>query len=221
MEKNLQKKSIETIQHSHLIGLSLVNFIIFAFYYFIYSGPGIKGNIPLYMKIYLIVSLLLWLILYLQEREYIFKNFNGSNYKIRVVTYMTINLLSGYNIPFLISSAYAFYFADSRDDTFTYWLLICGIIIVSAIGLFFFCLGEFEMFGIKNGGFIRIIGIILVLLSFGLLLYVSFIVPIDSEENRTIWMGMIMLFCSHLLIGRTYFYLGLLDYDIREDGVKL
>ncbi|MDU9352127.1 DUF5079 family protein [Staphylococcus warneri] len=221
MEKNLQKKSIETIQHSHLIGLSLVNFIIFAFYYFIYSGPGIKGNIPLYMKIYLIVSLLLWLILYLQEREYIFKNFNGSNYKIRVVTYMTINLLSGYNIPFLISSAYAFYFADSRDDTFTYWLLICGIIIVSAIGLFFFCLGEFEMFGIKNGEFIRIIGIILVLLSFGLLLYVSFIVPIDSEENRTIWMGMIMLFCSHLLIGRTYFYLGLLDYDIREDGVKL
>ena len=51
---------------------------------------------------------------------------------------MTINLLSGYNIPFLISSAYAFYFADSRDDTFTYWLLICGIITISAIGLFFF-----------------------------------------------------------------------------------
>ena len=50
---------------------------------------------------------------------------------------MSINLLSGYNIP-LISSAYAFYFADSRDDTFTYWLLICGLIIVSAIGLFYF-----------------------------------------------------------------------------------
>ena len=132
------KRSIESIQHSHLIGLSLVNFIIFALYYFIYAGPGIKGNIPLYMKIYLIGSLLLWLILYLQEREYIFKNFNRSNYKIRVVTYMTINLLSGYNIPFLISSAYAFYFGDSREDTFTYWLLICGLIIVSAIGLFFF-----------------------------------------------------------------------------------
>ncbi|PTK79109.1 DUF5079 domain-containing protein, partial [Staphylococcus haemolyticus] len=40
MEKNLQKKAIESIQHSHLIGLSLVNFIIFAFYYFIYTGPG-------------------------------------------------------------------------------------------------------------------------------------------------------------------------------------
>ena len=53
-----------------------MNFIIFALYYFIYAGPGIKGNIPLYMKIYLIGSLLLWLILYLQEREYIFKNFN-------------------------------------------------------------------------------------------------------------------------------------------------
>lgn len=43
--------------NSYLIGLSLVNFIIFGFYYFIYSGPGIKGNMPLYMKIYLIVSL--------------------------------------------------------------------------------------------------------------------------------------------------------------------
>ena len=53
MEKNLQK-AIESIQHSHLIGLSLVNFIIFAFYYFIYTGPGIKGHMPLYMKIYLI-----------------------------------------------------------------------------------------------------------------------------------------------------------------------
>ena len=31
---------------------------------------------PLYMKIYLIGSLLLWLLLYLQEREYIFKNYN-------------------------------------------------------------------------------------------------------------------------------------------------
>ena len=99
MEVNLQK-SIESIQHSHLIGLSLVNFIIFAFYYFIYSGPGIKGNMPLYMKIYLIVSLLLWLILYLQEREYIFKNYNRKNYKFRVAIYMSINLLSGYNIPF-------------------------------------------------------------------------------------------------------------------------
>ena len=98
MEKNLQK-AIESIQHSHLIGLSLVNFIIFAFYYFIYTGPGIKGHMPLYMKIYLIGSLLLWLLLYLQEREYIFKIII-ENYKFRVAIYMTINLLSGYNIPF-------------------------------------------------------------------------------------------------------------------------
>ena len=72
------------------------------------------------------------------------------------------------------------------------------------------------MFGIQKGSFIRMIGILIVLLSFGLLLYVSLIVPVDSEENRTIWMGMIMLFCSHMLIVRTYFYLGLLDYDIRR-----
>jgi uncharacterized membrane protein YesL len=77
------------------------------------------------------------------------------------------------------------------------------------------------MFGIQNGSFIRMIGILTILLSFGLLLYVSLILPVDSEENQTIWMGMIMLFCSHLLIGRTYFYFGLLNYDISEDGLKL
>lgn len=47
------------------------------------------------------------------------------------------------------------------------------------------------MFGIQNGSFIRMIGILTILLSFGLLLYVSLILPVDSEENQTIWMGMI------------------------------
>ncbi|MDQ7158089.1 DUF5079 domain-containing protein, partial [Staphylococcus warneri] len=73
----------------------------------------------------------------------------------------------------------------------------------------------------QSGSFIRMFGILVILLSFGLLLYVSLIVPVDSEENRTIWMGMIMLFCSHLLIGRTYFYLCLLEYDIKEEGLNL
>ena len=40
--------------------------------FYIYRS-SIKGHMPLYMKIYLIGSLLLWLLLYLQEREYILK----------------------------------------------------------------------------------------------------------------------------------------------------
>ncbi|MCE3022115.1 DUF5079 family protein [Staphylococcus pasteuri] len=220
-EENLQYLSIKSIQYSHVIGFSLVNFIILAFYFFIYSGVGIKGTIPLYMKVYLAISLILWLILYLQERAYILKHFNKNNYKSRTIIYLTISLLSGYNIPFLISSAYVFYFGDSRTDTFSYWLLIGGLIVVSAIGLFLFCLGEFEMFNIQNGGFIRLIGILILLFSFAGLFYLSLIVPVDSEENRTIWMGMIMLVCIHILIGRTYFYLGVLVYDIKEEGLKL
>ena len=52
------------------------------------------------MKIYLAISLLLWLILYLQEKGKILENFNRNNYKRRVCTYMLINILAGYNIPF-------------------------------------------------------------------------------------------------------------------------
>ena len=75
MEVNLQK--INRINSTFTFNRIIISeFHYFAFYYFIYSGPGIKGNMPLYMKIYLIVSLLLRLILYLQEREYIFKNYN-------------------------------------------------------------------------------------------------------------------------------------------------
>ena len=57
------------------------------------------GTVPNYMKIYLAISLLLWLILYLQEKGKILENFNRNNYK-RVCTYMLINILAGYNIPF-------------------------------------------------------------------------------------------------------------------------
>ena len=74
------------------------------FIYF-YIALLVWRNSPNYMKIYLAISLLLWLILYLQEKGKILENFNRNNYKRRVCTYMLINILAGYNIPFLISSA--------------------------------------------------------------------------------------------------------------------
>ena len=38
------------------------------------------GTVPNYMKIYLAISLLLWLILYLQEKGKILADFNRNNY---------------------------------------------------------------------------------------------------------------------------------------------
>ena len=75
MEVNLQKinRINSTFTFNRIIISEFHYFCILLFYIF---RPRYKGNMPLYMKIYLIVSLLLWLILYLQEREYIFKNYN-------------------------------------------------------------------------------------------------------------------------------------------------
>ena len=98
-KENLQILSINNIKNSYLIGFALVNFIIFAFYIFLYCFIGMEGTVPNYMKIYLAISLLLWLILYLQEKKGK-ENFNRNNYKREVCTYMLINILAGYNIPF-------------------------------------------------------------------------------------------------------------------------
>ena len=68
-KENLQVLSINNIKNSYLIGFALVNFIIFAFYIFLYCFIGMEGTVPNYMKIYLAISLFLWLILYLQKKE--------------------------------------------------------------------------------------------------------------------------------------------------------
>lgn len=79
-KENLQVLSINNIKNSYLIGFALVNFIIFAFYIFLYCFIGMEGTVPNYMKIYLAISLFLWLILYLQEKGKILADFNRNNY---------------------------------------------------------------------------------------------------------------------------------------------
>lgn len=220
-KENLQVLSINNIKNSYLIGFALVNFIIFAFYIFLYCFIGMEGTVPNYMKIYLAISLLLWLILYLQEKGKILADFNRNNYKKRVFVYMLINILAGYNIPFLISSADIFYYSGVDGEAFKYWIIIASIILISMTGLFIFCYSEFEMFGNKQYIVLKISGVFLILLSFITLIYISFISPSDSGKSIVIWVGCFFLFGVHIIMGRVYFYLAVLMNDIREDGLKL
>ncbi|MCG7337688.1 DUF5079 family protein [Staphylococcus sp. ACRSN] len=194
---------------------------MFDFYLFIYFRVGIKGQVPSYMKTYIVISLILWLLLYLQEKGKLLRNYNNKSYKPKLISYFLVNLFSGYNIPFLISSTYVFYFSGSRDDAFVYWLVLAGLIIMSASGLFLFCCGEFSIFSEKNNAIEKLCGIILIVLSFIMLFYLSMTVSRESEENKIIWMAMIMLFCVHLLIGRSYFYLALFNMYAKDNGVDL
>lgn len=218
---NIQEYCINKIQRSYMIAFALTNFILLGFYLFIYIGPGVKGGVSLYMQIYLITTLILWLLLYLQEKKLIFKNFNNKNYKSRLSIYLLLNILNGYNIPFLASSGYVFYFSGSRDDAKDYWFILLGLICISFLGLFLFCFSNFEMFGKKKNNFISFMGLLIILLSIIVMLHVSFIVPVESEENRTIWMGVIALLCAHLMAGRVLFYLSVLIFDIKEEGLQI
>lgn len=150
------------------------------------------------------ISLILWLLLYLQEKGKLLRNYNNKSYKPKLISYFLVNLFSG-----------------SRDDTFVYWLVLAGLIIMSASGLFLFCCGEFSIFSEKNNTIEKLCGIILIVLSFIMLFYLSMTVPRESEENKIIWMAMIMLFCVHLLIGRSYFYLALFNMYAKDNGVDL
>ncbi|MDU0445055.1 hypothetical protein QVA78_09775 [Staphylococcus haemolyticus] len=44
-KENLQILSINNIKNSYLIGFALVNFIIFAFYIFLYCFIGMEGTV--------------------------------------------------------------------------------------------------------------------------------------------------------------------------------
>ncbi|RIL27100.1 hypothetical protein BUY98_14640 [Staphylococcus gallinarum] len=94
-KENIQRKCIENIRNSYLIGFALVNFIIYGFYLFVYFGAGVKGEIPLYMKCYIGMSILLWLVLYIQEKGILLPNYNEKNYKSRLIIYYSVNLISG------------------------------------------------------------------------------------------------------------------------------
>ncbi|ADC88046.1 hypothetical protein SLGD_01958 [Staphylococcus lugdunensis HKU09-01] len=47
------------------------------------------------------------------------------------------------------------------------------------------------------------------------------IIPVDSEENRTIWVGILFMIAVHILVARSFFYLGLLNSSIKEDELQL
>ena len=63
----------------------------------------------------------------------------------------------------------------------------------------------------------QMVRIITIILSTIGLIYFSLIIPVDSEENRTIWVGILFMIAVHILVARSFFYLGLVNSSIKED----
>ena len=62
-------------------------------------------------------------------------------------------------------------------------------------------------------------GIVVALGGFGILIYLSRIVPYTDNENNFIWMSIIVILMINLLIGRSYF--NLMRYQIiDEEGLE-
>ena len=202
---DIKLKFVENIKLAYLTPLSLfMNTFALLIYTIIFFLKELINKLPTYMYIYLAFWVIINLVSVAQEKS---KKVRTS--KVSVFRYMLVNILCGYSIAIAIASIYVFGAAINSYDVFNYWLMIIGAIFLSWLGLHIMLCSEFEIIpAMSNGGF-KGLGILIKLISIGILIYLGMTVPTTSEENRFIWLSIVPLLCAELLIGRSYFNLSL------------
>ena len=139
--------------------------------------------------------------------------------KAALIRYIIISTLCGYSLSISCSSVYVFGATTNGYDVFDYWLIIIIANVISLIGFNIFVISEFGLIQSLSGSAGNIMGIAITLGGFGILIYLSRIVPYTAEENDFIWMSIIVILMVDLLIGRSYF--NLMKYQIiEEEGLE-
>ena len=75
---------------------------------------------------------------------------------------------------------------------------------------------EFDISNYIKGNIFKLIGLVIKLAAFGLLIYLTVIVPSTQDENKFIWLSILIVIAIDLFIGRSYFNLSLFLYNKRR-----
>ncbi|PTK14427.1 MULTISPECIES: DUF5079 family protein, partial [Staphylococcus] len=131
--------------------------------------------------------------------------------------YIIVNILCGYSIPTALASVYVFGATVNGFEVFNYWLMIVGAMFLSWLGLHIILSSEFDISNYIKGNIFKLIGLVIKLAAFGLLIYLTVIVPSTQDENKFIWLSILIVIAIDLFIGRSYFNLSLFLYN--KEGV--
>ena len=208
-------KFVENIKVAYLTPLALfMNAIALVMYSMEFFPADLINKVPRYIYIYLAFWVVINIVSVAQEKS---KKVRTS--KVSVFRYMLVNILCGYSIAIAIASVYVFGATAHGNEVFNYWLMIIGAVFISWLGLHIFLCSEFEIIPAMSNGAFKGLGILIKLISIGILIYLSKTVPYVYDENDYIWMSIIPLLCAELLIGRSYFNLSLyLDSEDNKES---
>ena len=211
----MKEKLVENIKNAYLTPLAIfVNILATITYVMPIFSENLAKKLPLYLYLFLGFWIIINIIHYLQERS---KTVRID--KFSVFRYFIINILCGYSIPLALSSTYIVGATINGFEVFNYWLLLVGANILSWLGLHIFLCSEFEISKAMSGMIYNLLGIIILIISIGLIIYLSIAVPSTGDDSKYIWMSIIPLLCAELLIGRSYLNLSLY-LDPENDSEK-
>ena len=216
MEKEITKEEIaHNIKNPYITPVAiLMNILALVLYSIMFFPQHLLYKLPKYIYIFLLFWLIINVISYVQEKSKKVKTDKGT-----LIRYIIISTLCGYSVSIAIASVYVFGATVNGDDVFDYWLIIIIANVISLIGFNIFVISEFGLIQSLSGSAGNIMGIVVALCGFGILIYLSRIVPYTAEENNFIWISILVILMVDLLIGRSYF--NLMKYQIiEEEGLE-
>ncbi|SCS66931.1 DUF5079 family protein [Staphylococcus caeli] len=197
----MKENFVKNIKKAYISPFAIfINALTLLFSAIIILDNHLLNKLPIYICVFYILWIIINIIYLIQEKN---KKYKMS--KLSVVRYLIINILCGYSVSMAFASVYVFGALSQGYLVFDYWLLVIGAIFLSWLGLHIFAISEFDIANRMSGSMFNLLGIILKLISFALLIYLSVVVPEVEDVANFIWGSIIIIICSDLLIGRSYF----------------
>ena len=107
--------------------------------------------------------------------------------------YLLVNVFVGYMQIITFSSLYVIEMTRTHWNVTDDWIEVVLAILLSLLGLVFFCVNEFHIIVNETKRWLNVLAIFLKIASMGMILYLNFKVPVTSDENMYIWLLIVLI----------------------------
>ncbi|UXU64115.1 DUF5079 family protein [Staphylococcus agnetis] len=209
---------ITKLKKSHMTPFIIFMMIYIGFFNVIgLFVSNVWNRVPIIIHIMIIIWIVSCLIIIKQDS---YNKIKMNQYV--ALRYLIVNVFAGYMQPIALSVGYVIESAYMHRDVINHWFVLQLFIILSLIGTTLFSLNEFHIILKKAKTWINILAVLFKILSFALILYLNFSLPIVKEENMFIWSVIIVLIVIDAFLIRSFFFyslvVGTLNGDFEQPG---
>ncbi|GGI42050.1 hypothetical protein GCM10010896_16480 [Mammaliicoccus stepanovicii] len=168
----------------------------------------------MYVKSYMVISPIIWIIAALCVAGYLFENKKG--YKIYYLNiYMAINMIFANSIVLNAGMLYFIGMNYENQDVFNYWLYNLFILFMSMVGLVLFGRNAWESEVTRLTKFLRNLGIVIIIGTLLALAIIWIVAPTIGDESRAFFIELMFLALTNLLNIRAFFH-----YQLAKDEIN-